>query len=548
MQNIPRILRTVRPLRPRQIAGQLRARLPHRSPASTGLPATAVPGGAWTPGIPKHAGHWGGNRFRFLNVEADLEEAGGWFGDVNEYLWYYNLNYFEWINAGGFDDGLYWISRWIAENPPGSSRAWDPYPVSLRIINWIRYALEHPEVRDAAFSQSLAYQARWLSRRLETHLLANHYLVNGIALLFAGAFFHGREPNSWLETGWRILRTEVPEQVLADGGHFERSPMYHSLVLEDLLNVVNLTRTFPERVSGEIAPFLFPFLEKMFSWLRDMGNGVDRFPLFNDAAFGIASSFTCLESYARTLDVPTGDPACESVSRVFAESGFARLQSGPLLLFADVGGPGPSYQPGHCHAGTLGFELWCREAPLIVDTGTGTYENGKDRIKQRSTSAHNTLDLNGIDSSEVWSSFRVGRRASVIHRKLQEEADGRFLLEADHDGYSRVGVAGPHRRTWTIDQSGVTVEDLVVIARQSDVVVRFHFHPDVGVQRTSEYVWEIRLPKTVFQLEADSAFNWSQSEFLYSPEFGLFQAAQVLVGRKSASGPARCRIILSLLS
>lgn len=33
----------------------------------------------------------------------------------------------------------------------------------------------------------------------------------------------------WLTRGLRILHDELDEQLLADGGHFERSPMYHAL-------------------------------------------------------------------------------------------------------------------------------------------------------------------------------------------------------------------------------------------------------------------------------------------------------------------------------
>ena len=43
------------------------------------------------------------------------------------------------------------------------------------------------------------------------------------------------------------------EQILKDGGHFERSPMYHSIVLEDILDLVNVIRT---------SIYLNPFLEQ----------------------------------------------------------------------------------------------------------------------------------------------------------------------------------------------------------------------------------------------------------------------------------------------
>jgi uncharacterized heparinase superfamily protein len=46
------------------------------------------------------------------------------------------------------------------------------------------------------------------------------------------------------------LRSELPEQVLADGGNFERSPMYHAIFLEDVLDLINAATHWPGRVPG----------------------------------------------------------------------------------------------------------------------------------------------------------------------------------------------------------------------------------------------------------------------------------------------------------
>ena len=74
--------------------------------------------------------------------------------------------------------------------------------------------------------------------RWKYHLLGNHLLENGIALAFTGACFEGPDAARWLATGLGILREQLPEQILADGMHFERSPMYqirlaHSVMAED---------------------------------------------------------------------------------------------------------------------------------------------------------------------------------------------------------------------------------------------------------------------------------------------------------------------------
>src|SRR5262249_13815017 len=146
-----------------------------------------------------------------------------------EKLWRYNLHYFDDLNAYDAAQRQEWhcslLSQWVCENTPGFGTGWEPYPTSLRMVNWIKWVLTGNRL-PAECIQSLAVQARWLSQRLEIHLLGNHLLANAKALLFAGIFFDGAEADEWLVRGLRILEREVAEQVLPDGGHIERSPMY----------------------------------------------------------------------------------------------------------------------------------------------------------------------------------------------------------------------------------------------------------------------------------------------------------------------------------
>nr|AIA14495.1 Unknown Function [uncultured bacterium] len=168
-------------------------------------------------------------RFRFLNAEREVLTQADWNAAGVDKLWLYNLHYFDDLNAADAGARSAWhrasIEKWIAENPPDTGNGWEPYTLSLRIVNWIKWALAGNALTPTAL-HSLAVQCRYLSRRLEYHLLGNHLFANAKALVFAGLFFEGPEADAWLRTGLDILRREVPEQVLPDGGHFERSPMY----------------------------------------------------------------------------------------------------------------------------------------------------------------------------------------------------------------------------------------------------------------------------------------------------------------------------------
>jgi uncharacterized heparinase superfamily protein len=183
-------------------------------------------------------------RFTFLNRTEDLTPEAPWNRDSREALWNYNLHYFDDLNAAGAENRIDWhralIDRWVRENPPFEGVGWDPYPTSLRIVNWIKWSARGHGMKPVWLA-SLALQARSLRKRLEYFTLANHLLTNAKALVFAGAFFEGEEAEEWLSEGLAILKEELPEQILTDGGHFERSPMYHAIILEDLLDLVNLS-------------------------------------------------------------------------------------------------------------------------------------------------------------------------------------------------------------------------------------------------------------------------------------------------------------------
>ena len=110
-------------------------------------------------------------------------------------------------------------------------------------------------------------QVRWLAQRLEWHLLGNHLFANAKALVFAGLLFDGAEADRWLTKGLSIVHRELPEQVLPDGGNFELSPMYHSIILEDLLDLINVARAYPDPTMAASVDRWRETAGRMLSWL-----------------------------------------------------------------------------------------------------------------------------------------------------------------------------------------------------------------------------------------------------------------------------------------
>ncbi len=423
----------------------------------------------------------GSARFRFLSTERQLASPEDWNHPSWPKLWLYNLHYFDDLVADGATTRRDWhhalIDTWIRDNSPGKGTGWEPYPTSLRIVNWIKWALAGNSLSSAAV-HSLAVQTRWLCRRLEYHLLGNHLWANAKALVFAGAFFEGFEAAGWLRRGLRLLRRQLEEQILADGGHFEGSPMYHSIVLADVLDLIQLVQRYPELIEPHDEEAWRGAATRMLRWLRAMTHPDGNIAFFNDASFGIAPTVNQLHEYAIRLGLAVDDAPLSDME-LLRESGYARLKSGAAVLIADVGEIGPAYLPGHAHADTLSFELSVNGQRVVVNGGTSTYETGPERLGQRGTGAHNTVVVDHQDSSEVWGSFRVARRARPFDVRIGRE-EGRLWLEAAHDGYLRLPGRVVHRRRWELSQSGLEITDHID-GGYSCAEAFLHVHPELVV-------------------------------------------------------------------
>jgi len=485
--NLSRYFHTLRYLRLSQIYGRLWYSVYQPRVDLRPAPALRASRGVWQPGCLRSSLMLDSATFRFLNITGSLRTAADWDDPARLRLWRYNLHYFDDLNAEGSGARVDWhrtlITRWIVENPPRVGTGWEPYPVSLRIVNWIKWELAGQLRGESALDRqaldSLAVQTRWLLKRLEIHLLGNHLWANAKALIFAGVFFSGPEAEFWLRKGLAILDRELPEQILPDGGHFERSPMYHAILLEDVLDLINLSHVAPACFNPELVPRLHATATRMLHWLRVMTHPDGQIALFNDAAFRIAADYAAIAEYAQRLAVPVEQQGLRMIEAL-PDSGYVRLQNEKAVVICDVAPIGPDYLPGHSHADTLSFELSLDGQRVLVNGGTSTYEPGAERRGQRSTAAHNTVVVNGQDSSEVWGGFRVARRARPFAVSWNSEK-GSVWLEASHDGYLRLAGRVIHSRRWLLGPDGLSIEDRLN-GRFGDACAAFHLHPGVTAQ------------------------------------------------------------------
>ncbi|MBD3646376.1 MAG: alginate lyase family protein [Pseudomonadales bacterium] len=297
-------------------------------------------------------------------------------------------------------------------------------------------------------------------------------------MVFAGTLFKGDEADNWRRKGLSLITRELKEQILADGGHFERSPMYHAIVLEDLLDLVQLARCYPTVFSKSDVGEWYGHIGRMLRWLAHMSHPDGEIAFFNDAALDVAPNLSALNDYSTALGLASVDKVHSDLTTL-EQSGYVRAHNSDSVLICDVGKIGPDYLPGHAHADTLSFELSVHGQRVLVNSGTGCYGEGPDRLYQRSTAAHNTVVVDGQDSSEVWAGFRVARRA--YPRDLKVNRDGEdVVIDCSHDGYRRLPGRVIHRRTWRFTRNALVVSDDLTGEFQV-AIAHFYFHPDVDV-------------------------------------------------------------------
>lgn len=465
--------------------------------------------------------------FRFLGLTGNLDE--GWNSHRYSKLWRYNLHYLNDLNSIRANEKSELMNKlvncWIESNPPVKGDGWEAYPLSIRIVNLVKWYSRRFKI-DQGWLNSLAQQADALMRQREFHILGNHLFENGKALVFAGAFLSGGCSERWLNAGLRILDREIPEQFLTDGAHFELSPMYHATLLWDMCDLVALAQWSELDSLLTRAVGWQEVISNGIQWLRGMVHPDGGVSFFNDAAFGIAPTLGQIESYAEKLKCSR---LAKPISQVKRWNVFHHVASGYVTVdypgvgnraIIDLAKVGPDYQPGHAHADSLSFELSLFGQRVFVNSGISQYGEDEERQRQRSTSAHNTVEVDGDNSSEVWGGFRVARRAfpSCVH---VESRLNKVLVSGEHNGYRRLKGKVNVRREWQFENACIVVRDILT-GQFSSAVSRLYCHPQLHAFLTSGN--EVRIDGVsggAINLQVEGARKIRVVKSEWHPEFGV---------------------------
>jgi hypothetical protein len=438
-----------------------------------------------------------GKKITLINRSKEFREEINWNFTGFGTLWNIMFNSFEFLNNENTtaEDGKNAILSFL-QSAKRNASYFDSQCITGRIINAVKFCSRY-NIHDRTINEFIYYQCIYLKKNPEFHLRNHHLLENGFALLFAAVYFN---EYAFFDFSERLLFNNLPRQILHDGAHFELSVMYHLLVLHHILDSIYILEksNFP---SDRLKTKLKTYAPKMLGWVQhlQMNNGC--LPAFNDSADGYCPPL-------RTVLKIAADMKIDAVVVPLKDSGFRKLKNRNFEMVIDVNGLSPQESPGHAHADTFHFVLYVFGDPFIVDTGVSTYTKGKERLYERSTMAHNTVVIDDCNQSEIYSTFRVGRRAKVInlHEKNNE-------IEGTHDGYSHKGVL--HTRKIILKNDVVEIIDTIKSKKPVNCKAYLHIDKKSGLMKQGD-----KLISRFNTIEFSNSTSIALNESWHTPVFG----------------------------
>ena len=346
------------------------------------------------------------------------------------------------------------INHWILSNPAplrsngGAGPTWETLTTAWRLREWlwvIGLMWENPSFSN--YTRTSMLSSIWEhARSLMDHQghPNNWIIVESCALATTGLLFpQFNEAESWFKVGANRIFQQVEKQFFADGGHFEISPLYHSICLNALIEF----RSTVAFKSADVPAGFDSRLRKAANFLSSLKRPDGTWPSINDSG-GVKSDYSALlrKTYQVLGTLASNDkgvflnnsdlPKLEH----FQDTGLAIMRSGRdesdnFLIFRS----GPS-GAAHAHNDNLSLDICFKGHPGLIDPGIREYSPGALTEYYRSARSHNVVLVNGIEPS----------RANLGYQSRIRPADGNLIVGHDKNLILAHGV----RKKEEFDQVG----------------------------------------------------------------------------------------------
>ena len=335
--------------------------------------------------------------------------------------------------------------------------AYEPYPSSLRLVNAIYAMLQDPHLVTNSYLENLRKDYTNIAKCIEYHLDGNHLLENYIALCAYELIYNE-------EYYFKKLMKEIETQFPTDYFHFERSPMYQSILIERFILLSGIMKATKHRAYKDMKIFI----EKALNSLNSFKNLDGEFYHFNDS-----NSDGCLQLEQLQLNFERIFEVSPSLDTLQDVCGFYKVSNDlSSELVIDGGEILAWYIPGHTHDSVGTFSLVVNGNPFIMNNQVSTYESNEQRYLERSAEFHNTIVLS-MPLNDVWGSFRVAGRASVCSKQILDTVQ--VHAARGNSSFTRKVV---------FERGAVLIEDEVVDCAR-EFLGTLYFHESVSAAEIS---------------------------------------------------------------
>jgi uncharacterized heparinase superfamily protein len=477
------------------------------------------------------------------------------------------------------------IASWCRENPFMRGLNWkSPLEAALRLITWglITFISEgslisQPEVEPDVLN-SIYLQQYFIRRFHSRHSSANNHLVGEMAGLYVACTLWPIRPetNEWRAFARAKLIEEILRQTGSDGVHRERAIEYQLFVCEFFL----LAGSLGQATGDPFPPDFWERLSRMIEFVEAVRDRSGNFPIMGDNDNGqvinlgdrvqnrvdsLASLLPLQPGHRKSADLrqtlllwgqnahdlPLTASAVEDQACLhsFSDGGYYLLAADrgtedEMVVLFDAGPFGLEPLYAHAHADALSFWLSYGGRQFLVDPGTYCYDWSEWRRYFRSTAAHNTVRIDGLDQAEQAGTF-LWRKPVNAYLTGLEDAEGCAEVEGWHDGYRRLADPVTHHRRLRLFKKSHTlaIVDRLECHGRHDVEILFHFSPTCRVAQVKSHCFLVTNGEKALLVQLDSRLQvrleqGATSPILgwYSPSFGFKQPAVTLVGKTSISG------------
>ena len=304
------------------------------------------------------------------------------------------------------------MSAWPTDQIGSNGEVDSTLTLSGRNTGWARSL--HLLARSAAFDADVlgrivdfnAAQIQFLRQNVKPNI--NWRVFEARGLLTCGLYLAFLERAAdWQRYAVRVLNDTWFRQILPDGVHCERNPIYHGGMANTFRDQLRLGRLIPELGLIMTVEGLTPMYDFVLACAKPNGymcgihdsqsefTGHLRDGIHTDGHKAV-DHIKAWEEFRRDFDLPLEHPP---TSQVFPNAGLAFLRTSWDEDAAWMSFDATDWGSGHCHLSRNAIQLHAHRQSMVIDPGWLAYESSDWGLYGKSTRAHSTCNLNGLDQS-----------------------------------------------------------------------------------------------------------------------------------------------------